>query len=267
MDWLRQIFLPIIAAEGRRHRILIVDGHDSHITGEFIVLCQENDIHLIFLPPHSSHILQPLDQGPFKPLKEAYRNAARKFSPIGLQVIDRAEFIILYNQVRSIAFIEARIKSGWRRTRLEPVNMHAILNSSRIFDPDRTTPELEIPSDQQDLNMTPIKAPEFRAHWTEIERKSSPSTRRVIHRLGRTIQQQFAAKNLFELQLKTHRSTNNKELIKARQKRLNMTQNERSLNVRRFREERAAVEAPQARAEHLLVAEQLQFGLNSSIGL
>jgi hypothetical protein len=76
-----------------------------------------------------------------------------------------------------------------------------------------------------------MKAPEFRAHWTEIECKSSPSTKYVIRRLGRTIQQQFAAKTLFELQLKTHRSINNKELIKARQKRLNMTQNERSLNV------------------------------------
>jgi hypothetical protein len=65
--------------------------------------------------------------------------------------------------------------------------MHAILNSSRIFDPDRTTPELEIPPDEQGFDMTPIKAPEFRAHWTEIKRKSSPSTKRVIHRLGRVI--------------------------------------------------------------------------------
>jgi hypothetical protein len=264
---LRQIFLPIIAIEGPRHRILVIDGHDSHISGEFLVLCQDADIHLVFLPPHSSHILQPLDQGPFKPLKDAYRNAARKFSPTDLQIIGRAEFVILYNQIRPDAFSEARIKSGWRRTRLEPVNMQAVVNSSRIFHPDRTTPELEVPSQQQSLDMTPIKAPEFRAHWETIERNSSPSTKRVVRRLGRVIQQQFAAKNLFEFQLKTQRLTNNKELVKARQKRLNMTKNERSLNAARFREERAAAEASEARPEHLLVADQLQLDLNSTLGL
>jgi len=115
--------------------------------------------------------------------------------------------------------------------------------------------------------MTPIKAPEFQAHWESIEHNSSPSTKRVVRCLGRVIQQQFVAKNIFELQLKTQRLTNNKELVKARQKRLNMTKNERSLNAVRFREERAAAEAPQARQDHLLVADQLQLDLNSTLGL
>ena len=120
---------------------------------------------------------------------------------------------------------------------LEPVNMQAVVNISRIFHPDRTTPELEVPSQQQGLDITPIKAPEFRAHWESIENNSSPSTKRVVRCLGRVIQLQFAAKNLIELQLKAQRSTNNKELVKARQKRLNMTKNERLLNAARFREE------------------------------
>jgi len=41
--------------------MLICDGHDSHITGDFIGHCMDNDILLMILPPHSSHLTQPLD--------------------------------------------------------------------------------------------------------------------------------------------------------------------------------------------------------------
>jgi hypothetical protein len=46
-----------------------MDGHSSHITGDMIALCMENDIGLLILPPHCSHLLQPLDVGVYGPLK------------------------------------------------------------------------------------------------------------------------------------------------------------------------------------------------------
>jgi len=39
---------------------LILDGHSSHIDLEVSKSCDENGILLYCLPPHSSHILQPL---------------------------------------------------------------------------------------------------------------------------------------------------------------------------------------------------------------
>ena len=54
-------------------RLLILDGHDSHTTDDFIWNCFNNNIHLIFLPPHTSHVLQPLDLSVFSPLKHSYR--------------------------------------------------------------------------------------------------------------------------------------------------------------------------------------------------
>lgn len=52
--------------------LLILDNHASHITLSGIEFCRENHIHLLSLPPHSSHKAQPLDRSFFGPLKRFY---------------------------------------------------------------------------------------------------------------------------------------------------------------------------------------------------
>jgi len=53
-------------------RLLILDNHKSRISLEFRSFCEENNIILLWMPPHSSHLLQPLDVGCFSPLKTAF---------------------------------------------------------------------------------------------------------------------------------------------------------------------------------------------------
>ena len=43
--------------------VLIIDGHYSHVSLELIKLARDNNIHLLCLPPNTTHILQPLDVG------------------------------------------------------------------------------------------------------------------------------------------------------------------------------------------------------------
>jgi hypothetical protein len=57
---------------GRSRRLLIFDGHGSHITVDFIKYCDKNRIFLILFPPNSTHALKPLDVVIFKPLSQAY---------------------------------------------------------------------------------------------------------------------------------------------------------------------------------------------------
>ncbi|KAF1925377.1 DDE-domain-containing protein, partial [Didymella exigua CBS 183.55] len=52
--------------------LLVLDGHESHHSLEFQELCKENNIYTLCMPPHSSHLLQPLDVGCFSLLKRAY---------------------------------------------------------------------------------------------------------------------------------------------------------------------------------------------------
>ena len=39
-------------------RLLIVDGHSSHFTQEFLEYAKDHDIHVLCLPPHTTHALQ-----------------------------------------------------------------------------------------------------------------------------------------------------------------------------------------------------------------
>jgi hypothetical protein len=56
----------------RGWRLLILDGHGSHVKMKFIEYCDSNQILLAIFPAHASHTLQPLDVALFSPLINAY---------------------------------------------------------------------------------------------------------------------------------------------------------------------------------------------------
>ena len=57
----------------------IIDGHKSHIQHNVLKLAFDNGIEIAKLPAHTTHLLQALDLGVFKPLKEAYDREAHAF--------------------------------------------------------------------------------------------------------------------------------------------------------------------------------------------
>ena len=74
LEWLKKVFIPQTRPQDPSEaRLLVLDGHGSHESTEFMWECFQNNIHLLFLPPHTSHVLQPLDLAVFGPLKQAYR--------------------------------------------------------------------------------------------------------------------------------------------------------------------------------------------------
>ena len=56
--WLRQVFdRETRALAGHRRRLLIVDGHLSHVNLEFLEACDRLRILVLILPPYSTHRL------------------------------------------------------------------------------------------------------------------------------------------------------------------------------------------------------------------
>jgi hypothetical protein len=55
-----------------RH-LLILDGHNSHVTLDVVYKAKENGLDLITLPSHTSHRLQRLDCSVLCPFKCAFR--------------------------------------------------------------------------------------------------------------------------------------------------------------------------------------------------
>ena len=97
LKWLEKVFIPQTQPRDHLARLLILDGHGSHQTTEFLWKCLEYNIYLLFLPAHTSHVLQPLDLMVFSSLKRAYRKELQKLSSlIDSTLISKRNFFIYY---------------------------------------------------------------------------------------------------------------------------------------------------------------------------
>src|SRR5271156_6401631 len=100
--------------------ILICDGHDSHVSAKFVSICIQNHIVLFLLPPHSSHLLQPLDIGVFSPLKRAISTEVSCFVRSGVRRIQKVEWLERFIEARKYGITKENIIAGWRGAGLFP---------------------------------------------------------------------------------------------------------------------------------------------------
>jgi DDE superfamily endonuclease len=113
-------------ANGRK-RLLLCDGHDSHISAQFVQFCIDHSIVLFLLPPHSSHLLQALDVGVFGPVKNTMSSQLNRLYATEISRLQKAEWLEHYAKARSIAITSKNICAGWRGAGLFPTNINRIL--------------------------------------------------------------------------------------------------------------------------------------------
>ena len=78
LQWLEVLFIPEVKKYPGQH-ILLLDGHSTHVTLKVIEICQKNNVSLLCLPAHSSHILQPLDVGVYCHVKKVWRTILQEY--------------------------------------------------------------------------------------------------------------------------------------------------------------------------------------------
>ena len=107
LEWFVRLFEP----ESRKrlkgkYRLLILDGHASHISTKVIQFCVTHLIILLCLPPHSTHLLQPADIGLFGPLSTFYKNLIRELCEFQYTefAIDKIEFLQVIAKAFELAF-------------------------------------------------------------------------------------------------------------------------------------------------------------------
>jgi hypothetical protein len=127
-EWLKYYFDPStkVKAQGC-YRLLICNGHDSHISAAFVRYAIDNYIIIFLLPPHSSHLLQPLDVGVFGPLKHAMSLQLSRLYETEISRLQKIEWLEHYIQARLAAIIEQNILSGWRGAGIFPRYSHCII--------------------------------------------------------------------------------------------------------------------------------------------
>jgi hypothetical protein len=140
LEWLKRVFEPPtrMKANGQQ-RLLICDGHDSHISGSFISHCIQNRITLLILPPHTSHLLQPLDVVNFGPLKKRLTAALSHLNEAQLVRIQKIEWMEAYTKVPSEAITKQNMESSWHGAGLFPFNPQRALRTINHDPQDRKT--------------------------------------------------------------------------------------------------------------------------------
>ena len=143
LEWLEKIFIPLTKPEDpTQQRLLILDGHNSHTTVDFMWLCHINHIHVIYLPAHTSHVLQPLDLSIFSPLKNGYRKYLNQMNNWSEStVIGKMAMIQCIQKARYDALISKNIKAGWKATGLWPVSIAKPLMSRLLLENSNKTPK------------------------------------------------------------------------------------------------------------------------------
>jgi hypothetical protein len=170
LRWLKNLFIPATTSRTTgKYRLLVMDGHGSHLTPQFDQICSENNIIPICMPAHSSNKLQPLDVGCFRSLKDVYGDLVRQKMHLGISHINKLDFLKIFPEARKSAFTAENIQNSFTATGLV------------LFNPDRVLGKLDIqlktptPPGSRSTNSAP-KTP----YTTRRLEKQASATRKLL---------------------------------------------------------------------------------------
>ena len=104
------------------NRLLIYDGHLSHIWYGTLEMARAQKVTIIKLPAHTTDLLQPLDVSVFKSLKNHWGDILFKRLRISRSRLTKSEFSTLLSdpEVWGKAFSEKNIKNGFKSCGIYP---------------------------------------------------------------------------------------------------------------------------------------------------
>ena len=95
----------------------------------------KNNIILMVLPPHSSHLTQPLNIGVFSPLKRLMASAIESLVSTELHCIMKGEWLSAYVETHDDAFSIRNIQSEFCGTGIMPFNPWKVIDRIRSLAP------------------------------------------------------------------------------------------------------------------------------------
>lgn len=224
-EWLTRVFEPETrTTDENSRRLLVLDGHSSHVTANVIRFCIEKNIDLLVLPPHTSHELQPLDVGVFSALKSALAIETDSRTRLDSGRISKVEWVEMYMRARQRAITKRNIESGFRKTGIWPLSPITVLerlkNPPLPHGPAPQTPPNRTPFDLSLLESSPPSGTDLHAatqlfHSTIKVANDVPSpAKRFSIKLATLVEKQNTELTTLRREIKEQ-----KELIETRKKR------------------------------------------------
>jgi len=160
---------------------LIADDHLSHVTEMIKSIFSINIIILFVIPPHTSHILQPLDLCFFSMIKTNYRSSKRDY--VYSVFTNKIEHIYIFLQK---AHVTHYILSSWKKAGIVPILEFGAVNCicikpSKIFKKVQMLESNEN-STNVDISITNnpfriVRTPSINQGWGLVNRKQIEITK------------------------------------------------------------------------------------------
>ena len=148
-SYLKEHFLKFIAVSSDPI-LLLYDGHTSHISQDIVEWARKHHIILFVLPPHTSHILQPLDVGVFGPLKIMYSAQCQTFMRENPgEIISRWNVCQIISKIYHKAFSPNNLIASFRKTGICPFD-------PTVISKDKLAPSTAVTPTNDDEAGTPI---------------------------------------------------------------------------------------------------------------
>ena len=127
LDWLKHFDKYTTTQAKGPYRILVLDGYKSYKSVEFQEYYKSHNIITLGLPPHSSHLTQPLNVGCFSILKRIYGRQIKGFIKAYINYITKVEFFLAFKQVYQQSITIANSQAGFRGAGLIPFLPETVL--------------------------------------------------------------------------------------------------------------------------------------------
>jgi hypothetical protein len=263
VEWLKHFNAYTKTRVVGARRLLVLDGHESHHSLDFQELCKENNIYTLCMPPHSSHLLQPLDVGCFSPLKRAYSREVEALIRHHINHITKLEFLPAFKAAYDQSFTSANICSAFRGAGLVPLLPDAVLSK---LDVQLRTPTPDALPEALWEARTPSNVRELEAQSTLIRERvrrhksSSPaSIIKAIHQLKKGAEVMMLSAELMRDRIASLEKANEAALARKQRKKKRIQQ--RGVLTKGAGEDLLA----QREADQQIASEQRQGGERSGV--
>jgi hypothetical protein len=168
LEWLKHFDRHTKARQVGGYRLLILDGHESHLNRDFKDYCLENKILTLCMPPHSLHILQLLDVVCFSPLKRKYSQRVRDLACQCIFHINKEGFLPAFKDAFFDVFTTENCRKAFEAAGLVPLNAQVVLDCLEVW---LRTPPAPPPQETPWQSKTPSNTHEFGSQ-AKLVRKS-----------------------------------------------------------------------------------------------
>jgi hypothetical protein len=185
-----------------------------------------NQVLVVYLLPHISHLSQPCDLGLFGHLKSYYSKNLKSFIALGDTQVTRARFNVLYHRTRQEGLTAQYILTGWRRSGLYPLDARKVLDKPEVARYRATTPDLA--PTQSRLTLTPQDDYEYERIQEALSSKLTRSGRRLQKQLSQAYFRESSARKLLSFEVSKAPKRTLKDEVQETTKRLRKQDDKRT---------------------------------------